>query len=327
MKIGYVLTNLLLGGVQTFLADLAAEISKTHEVKYSVISMDNADPFVIERFGNIPRVSLKELVEWSDIINLDGMISKHDMGMFKVKWNRTVETFASARNFSLISRLFRYNIPPYLVAMSKYIGNSLKLKHRIICCGVDTDKFKPLNIKKKYDLVMIGRMRPIKNYALFLEICQKGNFSFLTIGGTHRRLSGHVNEIEKMVRGQAIEGRDYVPGFVPNEDVVPLLNQARIAVVTSHSEALGYNSLQPMACGVPAIARRVGGTPEVLGESSDLLVPYDAPAEVYIEKIKRYIDDAETGKIARQRIIEKFSLKKSVEDYNNMYQGIMTEHG
>jgi glycosyltransferase involved in cell wall biosynthesis len=323
MKIGYVLTNLLLGGVQTFFADLAVEFARIYEVKYTVLSMENADPLVIELFGNVQRVSPEELLRWSDIIHLDGIMTNEDKRMFKPKWNRTIETIGSARNFSLVDRIFKRNLPPYLVAMSKYIGNSLRVKHRVSYCCVDTDKFKPLDIEKKYDLVMIGRMRPVKNHALFLEICRKGNFSFLTIGGTHRRLEGHVNDIEKMVRAQAVEGRDYVAGFVPNEDVVPLLNQAKMAVVTSHSEALGYNSLEPMACGVPVVSRRVGGTPEVHGEDSDMLVSYNASAEVYVEKIKKYVDDIELRKRVRQRVVEKFSLKKSIADYNELYQEVL----
>ena len=286
--------------------------------------MDNADPFVSERFGNISRVSPQELSEWSDIIHLDGIMSNKDKRIFKPKWNTTIQHCGSARNFGLIERMFKHNLPPYLVATSKYIGSTLKVKHRVIYCGVDTDKFKPLGIEKKCDLVMIGRMRPIKNHALFLEICRKGNFSFLTIGGTHRRLEGHVNDIEKMARAQAIEGRDYVPGFVPNEDVVPLLNQVKMSVVTSHSEG-GPVCLEQMACGVPTVAREVGGVPEAYEEYPDLLVPYDAPAEAYVEKIKKYINDVELRKRVRQTVVDKFSRAKVLEQYEVLYQEVVNQ--
>lgn len=324
MKIGYVLTNLLLGGVQTFLADLAAEISKTHEVKYTAISMDNADPFVIKRFGDIPRVSPKELMEWSDIIHLDGMVSKGDKRIFRPKWNRTIEMAGSARNFGLMERIFRRNLSPNLVAVSEFVGKTLKVKNRVIYVGADTDRFKPLEMEKKYDLVMIGRMHPIKNHALFLEICRKGDFSFVTIGGTHRRLEGHVNEIEKMARAQAVEGRDYVPGFVPDEDVVPLLNQAKMSVVTSNSEG-GPVCLEQMACGIPTVARAVGGVPEAYEEYPDLLVPYDAPAEAYVDKIRKYIYDEELRKRVRQTVIKKFSRTKTLEQHEALYQEVVQQ--
>lgn len=323
MKIGYVLTNLLLGGVQTFFANLANAFSETHEVKYTVLSMKNADPLIIEQLGGIPRVSSSELLAWSDIIHLDGMISSQDKKMFKAKWRSTIETFGSERDFSLAERIFKRNLPPYLVAISKYVGKSLGVKHRVIYLGVDTDKFKPQNVEKKYELVMIGRMRPVKNHALFLEICKKGNFSFLAIGGTHTRHTSHVNAIEKMLRSHAVEGRDCVTGFVSHDDVPFLLSQSKMAVVTSNYEGLGLNSLEPMACGIPVIARQVGGVPETLEEYPDLLVPYDAPAEVYVEKIRKYIDDVELHKRVRQTIVDKFPQKKTIEEYQALYQEVM----
>lgn len=325
MKIGYVLSNLLLGGTQTLFADLATEFSKIHEVKYTVLSMKNADPIIIKRYENLEEVSPEELLAWSDIIHLDGMISNHHKKIFKPKWKRTIETFGSARNFSRTDRIFKRNLPPNLVAMSKHISNSLRVKHRVIYGGVDTDKFKPLDIDKKYDLVRLGRMRPVKNHALFLEICKKGNFSFLAIGGTHRRMEGHINDIEKMVRAQAVEGRDRVTGFVPHEEVPLLLNQARMGVITSHSEG-GPTYIEPMACGLPVIARHVGGVPEGLEEYSDLLVPYDAPAEVYVEKIKKYLNNDELSKKLRQHVIENFSFKKVVEEYSKLYAEVMKRH-
>ena len=72
-------------------------------------------------------------------------------------------------------------------------------------------------------------MRPVKNHKLFIEICKLGNFSFVTIGGTHRRLEGHVNDIEKMVRANARNTIDYVPGFVSDMDMLDLINQSRSA--------------------------------------------------------------------------------------------------
>ncbi len=57
-------------------------------------------------------------------------------------------------------------------------------------------------------------------------------------------------------------------------DVVPLLQAADVAVVPSlWPEPLSRSILEPLACGVPVVASRVGGSPEVLtGWLSDFLV-------------------------------------------------------
>lgn len=60
-------------------------------------------------------------------------------------------------------------------------------------------------------------------------------------------------------------------------DVVPLLQAADVAVVPSRwPEPLSRSIMEPLACGIPVLATRVGGSPEVLtGWLSDFLVPAD----------------------------------------------------
>ncbi len=58
-------------------------------------------------------------------------------------------------------------------------------------------------------------------------------------------------------------------------DVVPLLQAADVAVVPSRwAEPLSRSIMEPLACGIPVVATRVGGSPEVLtGWLSEYLVP------------------------------------------------------
>jgi glycosyltransferase involved in cell wall biosynthesis len=323
MKIGYCLSNFLMGGVQTVFANLANEVKKTQDVKYCLLSKDASDPLVADMFKSIECVSHQELLEWSDIIHLDGMNMKEQRKLFKKKWMHTIQFIGSAGK--KVTWLNKHLYSSNIVVDSKYVQKTLKglrREPRVIYDSVDIEKFRPLNIEKKYDLAFLGRLRPIKNPGLFLEICDKGNFSFIIIGGTHRRNEGKINEFEKMARSQLHEGCDFITGFVSHYDVPKFVNQARMTVATSHSEAIGLNCLESMACGVPVVSRQVGGNPEALGEDSDLLVPYDAPAEVYVEKIRKYINNGDLPDLVRQRIINNFSFEKSFFEYMRFYKDI-----
>ncbi len=60
----------------------------------------------------------------------------------------------------------------------------------------------------------------------------------------------------------------HLTGYVPEEDVFPLLAGARLAVVASRYEGFGLPGLEAMAAGVPVTSTRRGALPEVYGEAA-----------------------------------------------------------
>jgi glycosyltransferase involved in cell wall biosynthesis len=76
---------------------------------------------------------------------------------------------------------------------------------------------------------------------------------------------------------QAVE----FPGFLPHEDLPPLLRSLDVFVNPSVcQEAFGVSILEASACGVPVVATRVGGVPEVCmdGQTGILVEPNDPQA-------------------------------------------------
>lgn len=93
--------------------------------------------------------------------------------------------------------------------------------------------------------------------------------------------TGPAQTVPDAYEARLLEAADGLPvtWVHRRSDVVPLLHAADVAAVPSRwPEPLSRSILEPLACGVPVVASRVGGSPEVLtGWLSEFLVPPEDP--------------------------------------------------
>jgi glycosyltransferase involved in cell wall biosynthesis len=88
-------------------------------------------------------------------------------------------------------------------------------------------------------------------------------------------------------------------------------------------EALGYVLLEAMAMGVPVVASRVGGIPEVIrdGENGLLVAPRNA-SEI-AQSVTRLLDDPvareRMGREGRRTVEERFSIASMVDATATVY--------
>ena len=82
--------------------------------------------------------------------------------------------------------------------------------------------------------------------------------------------------LRSRVEDEGLSGRVVFAGF--REDVAGLLAASDLVVHPSHADALPTALIHALAAGVPAVATRVGGIPEILGEACGVLVPPGDPA-------------------------------------------------
>jgi glycosyltransferase involved in cell wall biosynthesis len=114
-------------------------------------------------------------------------------------------------------------------------------------------------------------------------------------------------------------------GFQRN--VSAWLTAADVAVVPSHVEPLGNATLEAMAHGLPVLACRVGGIPEMIvdGESGLLAPPHDPAA--LAAGLRRLLEQAALrralGQAARERCEVKFSLTAHVEAVVDQYRQVL----
>jgi sugar transferase (PEP-CTERM/EpsH1 system associated) len=212
----------------------------------------------------------------------------------------------------------------------------------VIYNGVDTQRFAPppadrVRVREvlgvpagRFVVGTVGRMVPIKDHPTLLRAAE-----ILIQGGAdvHVLLVGAGPELERnqqLVKASAVlAGRVTFTGA--SGDVPNLLQSMDAFVLPSISEGMSNTLLEAMATGLPVIATAVGGNPEIVEEdrSGSLFRPGDA--ESLAAHLNQLVESErfrqERGTAARRRAEERFSLKRMLEDYSQMYRTLATRRG
>lgn len=213
---------------------------------------------------------------------------------------------------------------------------------RVIYNGVDTTRFcaspaTRLRMRRELGLATeaivigsVGRLVPIKNYRMFLraaELVISRGFNVAVL------LVGDGPELQAL-QNQACESeilRDRVIFAGASDQVPEVLNTMDIFVLPSASEGMSNTLLEAMATGLPVVATRVGGNPEVVdeGHSGYLFEAGDSPslAERLSELCAGATLRATCGASARNRALRHFSLDAMVRRYTELYWELAIQQG
>jgi L-malate glycosyltransferase len=135
----------------------------------------------------------------------------------------------------------------------------------------------------------------------------------------------HREALEARVRRLGLEGRVLFTGF--RRDVAEILSEVRVSVLPSLSEGLPNAVLESMAAGVPVVATRVGGIPEVIEDGENgLLVPPSDPAALAraILTVLENDDLARSlGGAGRRCVEQRFSLEMMMRRTEGLYVSML----
>ena len=100
-----------------------------------------------------------------------------------------------------------------------------------------------------------------------------------------------------------------------------------IYVQPSHFEGVPNSVLEAMAAGLPVVATKVGGVPEIVKDGeTGLLVPLNDQASL-TRAMEFVIGDLEKGKqmgtCGRRRVTSLFSVEKMVKEYETLYEKVL----
>lgn len=169
-----------------------------------------------------------------------------------------------------------------------------------------------------------GRLFPVKNFALFVEIAAQVKF---LVPDIHFVLAGDGPQkemIERLCRDHGLTGIFSMPGHV--SDMGRLYREMDVFINTSFHEGLPMSVLEAMAHGVPVIAPRVGGFPEIVENGVDGFLINGHSVDGFAQKcLELFNDDGMRTRMsaaARRKIEKKFSSAQMAIDYGRLYNRI-----
>lgn len=190
--------------------------------------------------------------------------------------------------------------------------------------GVDEKIFtmRPRAIGPLRRIITVANLRIEKGHDTLLDaarriVREQPDVEFLLVGdGPLRRT------LEERVRRDDLTR--HVRFLGERTDVASLLHAADVFVLPSRSEACPNGVLEAMATGLPVVAARVGGLPEMIESGlSGVLVPPDHPealAAVVLDLIRRPSFALKLGRAARVEIENRFSLERMVSAFTTLYR-------
>jgi glycosyltransferase involved in cell wall biosynthesis len=216
-------------------------------------------------------------------------------------------------------------------AVSSHVADRLcarfgldRARARVIHNGVDVARFRPAAGPRGSGpptFVTVAYLIPDKGIDVLLRA-----FARARVGGARLRIVGDgpvMPDLQVLARELGLGGRVLFVGL--RNDVPDQLRQADVFVHPTFRDGLPNAPAEAMACGLPVIASRAGGVPELVEDgASGLLVP-PGDVDALAAAIERLAGDgalrAALGESARERVVDRFSVEACVGAHLDWCEG------
>jgi L-malate glycosyltransferase len=192
---------------------------------------------------------------------------------------------------------------------------------RVIYNGIDTNKFYPHKRKtysnKKIKVLFSGNLIKRKGVDLIPDILNRvgSNVELVYTSGLRSNRTS-INHPQANCAGSV----DY--------NVMALLyNEVDILLSPTVREGFGLAVAEAMACGLPIVASDCSSLPELVDNKKGGYLCPAGDINLFAEKINTLAESVqlrkEMGDYNREKIEKSFALSRMVEEYKNLFEGIM----
>lgn len=189
----------------------------------------------------------------------------------------------------------------------------------VIPNGVHLAPRHPATIERH--VAWVGRLEYPKDPELFVETmaCLPGHTATVVGDGTLRK------RVELARNRLGLSGRVHLLGEQSREAALKVLDTADVLLLTSRWEGLPYVALEAAALGVPVVATRVGGVPEVIAHGETGLVVRARTPDALAAAVCRVTDNRSvrtTMAVAAQQRATHFTAERMLSRTRHVYDEV-----
>jgi L-malate glycosyltransferase len=204
---------------------------------------------------------------------------------------------------------------------------------RVILNFVNCDTYKPDPERKGLEayapngeklMIHLSNFRPVKRVLdcirIFAEVRKHANVRLLMVGdGPDRGPAEHL--------AWTLGVNQHVDFLGKQNQVERLIRLAHLILMPSEMESFGLAALEAMACGVPAVATRVGGVPELITDGEDGFLEAAGDVPRLAERATQLVTDealhARMAAAARRTASSRFCSEKIIPRYEDYYRQVL----
>ena len=257
-----------------------------HRIFWRKIRFIGIMSFWMKIFGLLKSVNPDIIHVQSVGIGIPAFLSKKILKKPYVVYGRGSEIYLPWMFKDPISKLTLKNADA-VIALTEDMKKEIKKKHSrevfVIPNGIDLERFKDLSratIRKRLKIedevkiiIFVGSLRPVKGVRYLIEAMRvirdkDNNIKLLLVGDGEER-----EYLEKLVEDLDLEKCVRFIGRVQNEEVPGYMAATDVFVLPSLSEGFPVAVVEAMGSGLPIIATKVGGLPEIIKNGEiDLII-------------------------------------------------------
>jgi glycosyltransferase involved in cell wall biosynthesis len=352
------------GGIETHLEALCAELRKALDVRVLVANDHRRDEEAIVNGVTVSRLAIQMTLAgapicpgmaWkirrapADLVHVHlpnpaGVIATLASGRTRnviATWHSdVVRQRRLARVFEPIQRRFLRRCAAIIATSPDYVDSSptlarLRDRCHVIPYGIEVADYQTADaaavkrIREQFGrriVLAVGRLVYYKGFEYLIRAASRVDAKFLIVGdGPLRDL------LQQEARALGVADRIVLLGEMQPREIVPYYHAADVFALPSvaRSEAFGIVQLEAMACGTPVVNTKIkSGVPYVSRDGETGITVAPADVEALADGINRLLADgalrASFGHAARRRVAAEFSLDAMVRRTRELYETVMS---